>query len=61
MAVSDPRDASAAEATRVRSLYDFFDDRRARGEAFDEGDEQNVHAWMRSVTEWIEAREADRG
>lgn len=45
--ISDP-------VQRVREAYDFFDERRARDQPFDEGDMQNIHSWMREVTYALE-------
>ena len=42
------------QARTVLEKYDFFDKRRVRDEPFDEGDMQNIHAWMRAVTEFVE-------
>lgn len=43
----------------VTKAYSRFDVLRVRTEPFDEGDFQNVHAWMGAVTRWIEEVSAD--
>lgn len=53
--------AHYGSAVRVSQAYAFFDHRRDRTGPFDEGDEQNIHEWMRAVTEWVEQQEAGRG
>jgi hypothetical protein len=46
-------------AQRVREKFDKFDLLRVRDLPFDEGDMQNIHAWMSAVTHWIEVQEEE--
>lgn len=52
---SNTESRAEVEAHRVVRTYENFSMLRNRAEAFDEGDAQNVHEWMRAVTDWIAA------
>lgn len=58
--LSQAKDSRLSDAARqVTHAFSRFDLFRERDEPFDEGDMQNIHAWMGAVTRWIER--ADEG